>query len=195
MHEMCEEGFYSSFVVPFFWSAVDSSDADDEGSSSEAEEAAIKDSSSEAEGSAIKDYSSETEAPAIKESSSEAEEAAIKDSSSQAEEPAVDLYAEGPSSKKAAADLSDELSSSEESAVELFDEGGSSSEESNNNPSRQHPTASQTPPLDFPASPAPHEAVFDEGFNMEGYDRQSDSITSWYATEKEVRSSPFNVLD
>jgi len=178
-----------------FLSVVDSSDADDEGSSSEAEEPAIKDSSSEAEEPAIKDSSSQAEEPAIKDSSSQAEEPAIKDSSSQAEEPAVDLYAEGPSSKKVAADLSDEWSSSEESAVELFDEGGSSSEESDNNPSQQHPTASQTPPLDFPASPAPHEAVFDDVFNMEGYDRQSDSITSWYATEKEVCSSPFNVLD
>jgi len=85
-------------------------------------------------------------------SSSEAEEPAIKDSSSQAEEPAVDLYDEGPSNKKAADDLSDEQSSSEESAVEVFDEGGSSNEESDNNPSQQHHTASQTPPIDFPAS-------------------------------------------
>jgi len=128
-------------------------------------------------------------------SSSEAKEPAIKDSSSQAKEPAVDLYDEGPSSKKAADDLSDEWSSSEESAVEVFDEGGSSSEESDNNPSQQHHTTLQTPPLDFPASPAPHEAVFANGFNMEGNDQQSDSITSWYATEKEVCSLPFNVLD
>ena len=174
---------------------MDSSDADDEGSGSEAEEPAIKGSSSETEEPAIKGSSSEMEEPAIKGSSSETEEPAIKGSSSETEKPAVDLYDEGPSSKKVAADISDEQSSSEESAVEIFDEGSSSNEESDNNPSKQYLTTSRTPPLDFPASPAPHEAAFDNGFNMEGYDRQSDTITSCYATDKEVCSSPFDVLD
>jgi len=45
--------------------------------------------------------------------------------------------------------------------------------------------------MDLPASPAP----YDDGFNTEGYDQQSGVISGWYATEEEVRSSPFNVLD
>ena len=141
----------------------DASDADDEDSSSEAEEPAVE----------LSDEGS---------------------SSDEAEEPAVELSDEGSSSDEAeecepAVELYDEGSSSSLSAVELSDEGSSSSEE-------QQPLAtSQRPPLDFPASPAPHEAVSDNGFNMDGYDQQSDNISGWYTTEEEVRSSPFNVLD
>ena len=110
----------------------------------------------------------------------DASDADDEGSSSEAEEPAVDL--------------SDEHSSSEESAVELSNEWGSSSEDSDDH--SQQPLATlQTPPLDFPTSPAPHEAVLDNVFNMEGYDQQSDIISGWYATEEEVQSLLFNVLD
>ena len=73
--------------------------------------------------------------------------------------------------------------------------GGSSSEESGDSHSQQPLSSSKTPPLHFPASPAPLEAALDDGFNMEGYDQQSDIISSQYTTEEEVRSSPFNGLD
>ena len=145
----------------FFMSAVDAGDADDEGSSSEAEEPAVNPSS---EG-----FSSEY--------------------------PAVDLYDKDCSSEKAAVEHSDEHSGTEGSAVELSDEGGSTSETSDDNLSQQPLAALQTPPLYFPASPAPDEAVVDEGFNMEGYDEQYDIISSCYTSEEEVCSSPFNVLD
>lgn len=82
---------------------------------------------------------------------------------------------------------SEDACSSTESAVELS---------SSRSPSPQRPpNTSKTPPLDFPGSPAPHQAVSDNGFNMDGYDQQSDYISGWYTTEQEVRSSPFNVLD
>jgi len=139
---------------------VDASDADDEGSSSEAEEPAVD----------------------------------LSDEHSSSEESAVELSNEHSSSEMAAVDLSDEHSSSEESAVELSNEWGSSSEDSDDH--SQQPLATlQTPPLDFPTSPAPHEAVLDNVFNMEGYDQQSDIISGWYATEEEVQSLLFNVLD
>ena len=139
----------------FFLSVVDASDADDE------------------------DSSSDTEEPAVK----------LSDESFGSEDSAVELSDECSNNEKADIRLSDERSSSSSSAVELSDEGTSRSEE------QQPLSTSKTPPLDFPASPTPHEAVSDNGFNMDGYDQQSDYISGWYTTEEEVRTSPFNVLD
>ena len=120
-------------------------------------------------------------------SSNEAKEPAVNlsDEHSSTEESVVELSDEHSSSEKAAVDLSDEHFSSEESAVELSNEGGSCSEDSDDH-SQQPFAALQIPPLDFPASPAPHEAALDNEFNMEGYDQQSDIISGWYATEEEV---------
>lgn len=86
----------------------------------------------------------------------------------------------------------DEDSSSEESAVELSDQGGSSSED---NLSQQPLATLLTLPLDSSASPATLDAALDDGFNMEGYNQQSGIISDWYATEEEVCSLPFNVID
>ena len=171
---MYEEGLCSTahFWFPF-WSVMDASDADDEGSSSESEELPAVDLSDEESVAAVdlsdESSSSEAEEPAV-DLSDEESMAAVdlfdESSSSEAEGPAVDLSDES----VAAVDLSDESSSSEES--------GSSSEKLVHNP--------QTPPLVFPASPASHEAVLDDAFNMEGYDQQSDIISGWYTTEEEV---------
>ena len=58
--------------------------------------------------------------------------------------------------------------------------------------SRPSFTASITPPLQFPISPAPHEDILDDGFHMDDYDQQleddqqSEDIPGWYATQEEV---------
>ena len=89
-----------------------------------------------------------------------------------------------------ASDADNEDSSSEESSVELFNEGHSSSVIS-----PQRPLAtSQAWSLVFPTSPAPHEAIFNNGF-VEEYEWQSDTISGQYTAEEEVRTLPFNVLD
>ena len=135
----------------------------------------------------------------------DASDADDEHSSSGAEEPA-DLSDEGSSSEKAAVTLYDEGSSSEESAVDLSDadsqptvelsnEQGSSSEDSDDIHSQQPFAASQAPPLDFPTSPAPLDTVLNDIFNMEGYDQQPGIISDRYATEEEVWSFPFNVID
>jgi len=130
-------------------------------------------------------------------SSSSSEDAVVDEGSHSSSEDAV--VAEGScSSGEDAAVAEGSRSSGEGAAAELSDEiFSSSSEESDNGlPRSQQPhNTSQTPPLYFPTSPAPHEAVSDCGFNMEGNDQQSDNIYGWYTTEDKVRSSLFNVLD
>ena len=159
----------------FCLSVVVVSDADDERSSSEAEERELaversdKSSSSEANELAVEHSD--------KSSSSEAEELAVersdRSSSSEAEELAVDLKPD------------DEVSaiSKDDESIELSDEESSSSDRLIQQPL----AASKTPPLYFPSSPTPHEAMFDDVFNMEGDDQQ-------YGTpEEEVRSFLFYV--
>ena len=106
------------------------------------------------------------------------------------EESAAELSKESAAepSEESAAGLSEEsaIELSEESAVELSNEGSSSSEESDDDLSQLPLVTLQAPPLDFPASPALHEAVSDDGFNMEGYNQQSDIMPGWYTTEEEV---------
>ena len=128
----------------FCLSVVDVSDADDERSSSEAEELAVEHSD--------------------------------KSSSSEAEELAVDLK---PDDEGSAISEDDESTS----AAELSDEESSSSDRLIQQPL----AASKTPPLYFPSSPTPHEAMFDDVFNMEGDDQQSGT------PEEEVRSFLFYV--
>ena len=112
-------------------------------------------------------------------SSSEAKERELavecsdKSSSSEAEELAVDLKSD------------DEVSaiSKDDESIELSDEESSSSDRLIQQPL----AASKTPPLYFPSSPTPHEAMFDDVFNMEGDDQQSGT------PEEEVRSFLFYV--
>jgi len=112
---------------------------------------------------------------------------------------ASDADDEGTSSSSEGAVIAEgSHSSSEDAAAELSDEiFSSSSEESDGGlPRSQQPhTGSPTPPLYFPTSPAPDEAVSDCGFNMEGNNQQSDNIYGWYTIEEKVRSSLFNVSD
>jgi len=85
-----------------------------------------------------------------------------------------------------ASDADDETSSVEAPAVTL---------------SHSSLATSITPPLQFPVSPDPYEDIPDDGFHMDGYDQQlevdqqSEDIPGWYATQEEVRSSPFNALE
>jgi len=112
---------------------------------------------------------------------------------------ASDADDEGTSSSSEGAVIAEgSHSSSEDTAAELSNEiFSSSSEESDGGlPRSQQPhTGLPTPPLYFPTSPAPDEAVSDCGFNMEGNDQQSDNIYGWYTIEEKVRSSLFNVSD
>lgn len=68
------------------------------------------------------------------------------------------------------------------------DDEHSSIEDSDIEPAQQPHSAYETPPLDFPGSPAPYEAVLDDGFNVDFNDQQSED-------DQEVRSSLFNALD
>ena len=81
-------------------------------------------------------------------------------------------------------DADNEDSSSEESSVERFNEGHSSSVISPQWPL----AASQTQYLVLPTSPAPHEAIFNNGF-IEEYDWWSNTISRQYTAEEEVRTS------
>jgi len=196
----------------FFLSDTDASDADDEGSSSSSEDAVIADGSrSSGEDAAVDEVSHSSGEDAVLEGSRSSGEDSAGDggSRSSGEGATVDegfrSSSEGAagdegsrSSGEGAAGDEGSRSSGEDAAVELSDEiFSSSSEESDGGlPRSQQPhTGSPTPPLYFPTSPAPDEAVSDCGFNMEGNDQQSDNIYGWYTIEEKVRSSLFNVSD
>jgi len=171
-----------------------------EGSRSSGEDAAVDEGScSSSEGAAVDEgsCSSGEDATILEGSRSSGEDSAADGGSrSSGEDAAIDEGSH--SSGEGAAGDEGSRSSGEDAAVELSDEiFSSSSEESDGGlPRSQQPhTGLPTPPLYFPTSPAPYEAVSDCGFNMEGNDQQSDNIYSWYTTEDEVRSSLFNVSD
>jgi len=175
-------------------------DAVDEGSRSSSEDSAVDGGSrSSGEGAAVDEGShSSSEGTAVDggSHSSGEDSVVLEGSHSSGEDAAVDEGSR--SSGEGAAVDEGSRSSGEDAAVELSDEiFSSSSEESDGGlPQSQQPhTGSQTPPLYFPTSPAPHEAVSDYGFNMEGNDHQSDNIYGWYTIEEKVRSSLFNVSD
>jgi len=200
VHEMCQEVLDLQLTHgAFSLSDTDASDADDEGSSSSSESTVIADGSrSSGEDATVDEGSRSSVEDAVLEGSrSSGEDSAVDGGSrSSGEGAAVD---EGSRSSSEGATVDEgSHSSGEDAAVELSDEiFSSSSEESDGGlPQSQQPhTGSQTPPLYFPTSPAPHEAVSDYGFNMEGNDQQSDNIYGWYTIEEKVRSSLFNVSD
>jgi len=187
VHEMRQEVLDLQLTHgAFSLSDTDASDADDEGSSSSSESAVIADGS----------RSSGEDAAVDEVSHSSGEDAVFEGSRSSGEDSAGD----GGSRSSGEGATVDEgfRSSGEDAAVELSDEiFSSSSEESDGGlPRSQQPhTGSPTPPLYFPTSPAPDEAVSDCGFNIEGNDQQSDNIYGGYTTEDKVRSSLFNASD
>ena len=96
--------------------------------------------------------------------SMDASDASDEHSNSEGGEPAVENSGESSSSDESAVDLEPDHegsgSEANEPAVGPSDEGSSSSEDSDDSLSQQPLSAPKTPPLDFPASPAPHEAMF-----------------------------------